>query len=222
MGKVLSSSQITRLKREAKLLMREMNVPRHEALKILAQREGHPNWELLDRASTADNRSAATPSQQPSTAGTHEEASTRATIESVRTACTAFIDGLDDHDVYLLCQSGSIWIDHRDFLDGTVDAGSLQALGRTMEGVTRQAGYRQGLRPLVNLEGLAERFVFPGDKDDDGNPMVPEPGQVRYSTAVGRQELLECLDTDLEGDYDGLIAALADEDTRRQEREWGR
>ena len=43
------SAPVYRLKRQAKILSREENIPLHEALDRIATKEGYPRWSMLAR-----------------------------------------------------------------------------------------------------------------------------------------------------------------------------
>jgi hypothetical protein len=220
MGKFISKSEIKRLKREAKALSREQGIPHHEALKRLAQRKGLANWELLMRNGPLDNSAAIEPNHSSANGDSAQSSTTPATPAQVQSGCKAFIESLDEYQIFALCVGGSIWINLQDYVDGTVDADSFHRLGAARDNATQRAGYELGARLLIDFDGMADSFVFPDDEDCDGNPAVPDDWQVMYSSAAGRKVLLECLGYDFEWHMDGLLDALADEESSREKEEW--
>lgn len=124
----------------------------------------------------------------------------------IERAYEKFIQGLGERALQTLCYNGSIWIDLDDAQSGLVEPDSFRALGIVNEGVTTEYGYSVGLIPFVSFDGLAEKFVFPTDVDEDGKLLQPQHGQVIFTPESARAELLSC---SVEGDLDRLKDRLA-------------
>ena len=201
MQKKFSTGKILRFLREAKALKVKLSISHSAALDTIARREGYPDWATLKRNASKSVPLAHEAPEQP--------VPSFLTLERFLDVCFEFIETLDDEDVYCLAWSGSLWINIQSARCGQVDADDLLALGRVMDGLTREAGWRAEAILAINFEGLAERFVLEDDVDDDGQPVVPEEGvTVMYSTDAAREELLSSLDATFERDYERLVEGL--------------
>lgn len=203
----MTSLDVDRLKREAKRKARDEGIPLHNAQAQIAQREGFRGWELLQRSVTnnADDKKQPTSGTlKPGASGNIGDA----LIAHITAECLNFIKGLDAASVFRVCWNGSIWISLDDVESGTVSTRSFAALGPVHDGAWSQIGRADGMTPLLNMDGLADRFVLDSDEDDDGNPVEPDSTQLRYTVAVGRAELIEIASYSIEGDLASVEVAL--------------
>jgi len=203
----MTSLDVDRLKREAKRKARDEGIPLHKAQAQIAQSEGFRGWELLQRSVTTnadDSKQPASGTLKPSANGHIGDA----LVAHITAQCLNFIKGLDDASVFGVCWNGSIWISLDDVENGTVSKRSFAALGPINDGVSARKGYADGMTPLLNMDGLADRFVLDGDEDEDGNPVEPDSTQLRYTVEVGRAELIEIASYSIEGDLASVEVAL--------------
>ena len=207
----LTPLDVDRLKRDAKRSARDSGIPLHKAQAQIAQRQGFPSWELLQRSV----RTNAADTERPTSGTLKPDANGgigAALIEHITAQCVNFIKGLDDASVFRLCWNGSIWISLDDVETGTVSKRSFAARGPVHDGVWSQIGHADGMTPLLNMDGLADRFVLDSDEDDDGNPVHPNHTQLRYTVEVGRAELIEIASYSIDGDLASLDILMLNRD----------
>jgi hypothetical protein len=209
MIKSLTPLDVDRLKRAAKRLARIAEIPLHEAQAQVAKREGFCSWELLQRSVPRQIVKAMRPLDLKLKPDADCSIGS-ALAAHIKATCLEFIQGLDEAKVFQACWSGSIWISLDDVEDGNVTECSFGVYGRIFDGVSRQAAHADGMALLIDLEGLAERFVLHDDVDDYGRPVVPDGTRLMYNVDVGRAELAEEADNSLDSDVDGLQYALLD------------
>ena len=182
MHKSFSPGHIKRLKQQAKKLAISKGLTHCHALDVLANQQGYRNWSLLERqtmhSSGSDNPQRSLMSQMESSA-------------------VDFIMDLDAPDVFLLCMSGSLWVNENDVRRQNVSVGSYTTFGLASDGATRQAAWRLGASLFINFNGLAEGFVFPEDFEPD-EPIICGPIDVVYTTDAGRKILVDCVHSSIE------------------------
>lgn len=215
MKEPLTPLAVDRLKREAKRKTRDEGIPIHQAQAQIAQREGFRSWELLQRSvktksDTDDNKPTTSGTLKPDPNGSIGAA----LIAHITEQCVNFIKGLDDAVVFRLCWNGSIWISIDDIENGAVSKLSFAALGPVQDGAWSRIGHADGMTPLLDMDGLADRFVLDSDEDDDGNPVKPDPTQLRYAVEVGRAELIEIASSSIEGDLASVEIAMLNRDAQ--------
>jgi hypothetical protein len=181
-----TTGQIERLKRDAKQLKKANGLSHHEAQDRIAMQHGHQSWDALMRwnAKTA----AVTP--VASVLG----APPAPYVEVLRQAAIRFVKTIGPEDIRQLCWSGSLWVQEVDIRKERRRGVRFTVLGVSWDGITRQYARENGMVLLMDLEGMADRYVLEDDEDDDGDPVTPGQNQVMYSERVGRHDLLACLE----------------------------
>lgn len=213
MNKSLTPLDVDRLKREAKRMASRSGIPLNKAQAQVAQRDGYRSWELLQRSvqgTGEDNKRPTNGPPKPEPSGDLGPAS----VAHIKAQCVKFIKGLDDASVFRVCWNGSIWISLDDFESGTLSRRSFSALGPIHDGPWAQIGYADGMTPLLNMDGLADRFVLDTDVDDDGNPEEPNDGQIRYTVENGRAELISIAVDSIEVEVASVELALLNRDAQ--------
>ncbi len=186
-------TQIKQFRRDARDLKKELGIRNIASLNKIAQRQNFANWSLLIKKQGQQFKSISKADGQ------------KLTHQALLEICLQKIKELDAAEVFTLCMNGGLWINESDALHNAVTIDSLHVIGNNFG----QYGYDIGAIMLTNFDGLADVFVLETDEDENGHPVAPNHTQVLFSTETGRERLLDCLPTSLEGDFDGLTDHLS-------------
>lgn len=206
---VLTDREIARLKREAKLLRRADKISHSRALDILARRSGCENWSRLIFAARRDAAlSSAAPASRKLIFNTPDGA-VKLDERALVSACVDFLSQAGDVTLRAICRNGSIWVSLADLISDSVSLESLAVFGPVRENYIYDAAVDMQFILLLDCEGLAEAFVWPGDLDEDDLPEVPGPDRVYFTLENAREYLLQLVNCDqLQGEIDRLMEWL--------------
>ena len=205
MSKRLTQADAERLRKNAKRLKKSRAgtsepLPHSEALNAVAQEYGFSSWEILMRHLDEEEppANAAVPPQQGTGTDLIDEREVPAPPlhKQALHACRELVRDLSARDVERLCMSGTIWVDRDDVWLGRITKESLVVPGYRHDGLTTQDANHLDAALLVDMDGLGDRFVMPGDVDENDEPAAPGKDQIRYTTEVGRSELLEIIESE--------------------------
>ena len=197
MQKTFSPAKIARFKREAKAIAKSTGLIHSAALDQIAQREGYTDWGLLTRNSMKGELEA--PAVESESTGI-------LSLEAFRDGLTQFIKSLSAGGVRSLCGGGaSLWVRVEEVVGGKLNGDNIEILGPASDTAYRQYARERDLLLAVSYEGMGDGFVFPGDVDDDGEPIQASGSSVKFTIKEGRSQLLDDIISSGSSHYEGLM-----------------